>query len=313
VPLYRDARELDFELSELPRLPEPCVAVLADPEHFDVVDALNPHMLDERGELKRADRTKAREEWDALRAAIEDCDLRVIVLEAVAGQPDFVFCANTALPIPGAALPDGRARAVPSRMSHPSRRGEVEPMVRALERLGVLVEPLSGPAERFEGTGDGLWHPGRRLLWAGVGPRTCDQAWEEIAAHYDLPLVRLGLVNPAFYHLDTCFALLAEDACLWHPPALEPAARELVEALVPRRIEADPREAREGLACNALPIGGRVLLPAGCSRTRAHLEREGFEVREVDTAEFQKSGGSAFCMKLLLDVGVARPAQGFGS
>jgi N-dimethylarginine dimethylaminohydrolase len=56
-----------------------------------------------------------------------------------------------------------------------------------------------------------------------------------------------------------------------------------------------------------------VLLPAGCPVTRARLEHEGFEVREVDTAEFQKSGGSAFCMKLLLDVGVARPAQGFGS
>jgi len=299
MPIYRRASEIDFDLADLPPLPAPDRVLIADPAYFDLEVALNPHMLDEHGELRRVDKVRARDEWTALRAKFEGFGLQVDVLEPLAGQPDLVFCANQVLPIPAAAARDGRARIVPSNMAHPERRGEVPHVVRALERQGYLVEPLASGA-RLEGMGDGLWHVGRRLLWAGVGPRSSETAWREIAERYDLPVILLPLADPDFYHLDTALALLAEDACLWFPAALAPEARELVRALLPRAIEADEEDARVRLACNALCVDGkRVLLQRGSLETAQRLRRAGFEPVEVATDEFLKSGGSVFCLKLM--------------
>jgi arginine dihydrolase len=304
VPLYRSLGELDFRLDDLPRLGRPARVLMADPRHFQAETALNPHMLDERGRLKRVDRELAREQWLELKRAFERCGLAVDVLAPLEGQPDLVFCANQVLPIPADAARDGRARIVPSNMAHPERRGEVPHVVAALAAQGYLVEPLErrakpeGPA-KLEGTGDGLWHPGRRLLWAGCGERSSEEAWAELAERYDLAVVLLRLVDPAFYHLDTCLALLSEMACLWLPSALAPESRELLRALFATRVEADERESRERLACNAFcPDARRVLLQRGCNVTAARLRAAGFEPVEVETGEFLKSGGSVFCLKL---------------
>ena len=94
-------------------------------------------------------------------------------------------------------------------------------------------------------------------------------------------------------------AMLSEDACLWYPDALTREARELVEALVPTRIEAPEDEARKLFACNAFsPDCETVLISQGCNVTNDRLETAGFRVQELNTSEFLKSGGSVFCMKL---------------
>lgn len=283
---------------ELPRCTSPRRVLVADPREFDLVYAINPHMRDSEGKLRRVDRPLARAQWTRFVDALAASGLDVHVLPALDGQPDLVFCANQALPIAADVAPDGRACLVPSRMAHAERRGEVAHVVAALERLGYRVD---APSEHspMEGMGDGLLHPGRRLLWAGVGPRSSRAAWEQISARYALPTLLLELVDPDFYHLDTALALLSEDACLWQPAALAPRSRELVRALFPRAIEADAEEARRCLACNAFCADGRrVFIDAGAIRTAAALERAGFDVVRLDSSEFLKSGGSLFCMKL---------------
>lgn len=299
MSLYRRREELDFCLIDLPQLAAPDRVLMADPADFDNEYAINPHMLDERGELKHIDRKRARHEWTELKRAFEESGLRVDVLAPLPGYPDLVFCANQVLPIPADATHDGHARIVPSQMAHAERRGEVPHVVAALQRQGYTVEPLRVGA-RIEGMGDGLWHPGRRLLWAGCGVRSSEEAWSEIAERYELPVVLLELADPDFYHLDTCLTLLSEDACLWLASALAPHSRELVQALIPRTIDVDEREARTLLSCNAFCADGeRVFLQRGAPRTVASLAAAGFDVREVETDEFVKSGGSVFCMKLL--------------
>lgn len=295
---YRHVRDVDFALADLPRLERPDRIAMADPACFDVESALNPHMLDGAGQLKRVDRERAQTQWLELKRVFERLGFAVDVIAPLAGQPDLVFCANQALPLPRGIASDGRPRLVPSRMAHVERRGEVEHVASALARQGYVVEPLA-THERIEGMGDGLWHVGRRLLWAGCGPRSSAQAWSEIAERYRLPVVLLELVTRDFYHLDTCLALLAEDACLWRPAAFDADSRELVRHFFTRAIEVDETEAHELLACNAFcPDGRHVVIQRGATRTNAALEREGFEVVEVDTSEFLKSGGSVFCMKL---------------
>lgn len=299
MALVETPEQLDFALADLPRTALPRRVWMADPAEFLVAYAINPHMRGDDGALKHVDRQRAREQWQALRERLEALGLVVHVVPPLAGHPDLVFCANQALPVAADVARDGRARYVPSNMRWPERRGEVPHVARALEAAGLERLELA-TTERFEGMGDGLWHPGRRLLWAGVGPRSSREAWRELALRLDLPVVALELVEPAFYHLDTALALLSEDTCLWLPDALGPASRELVERLIPRRIEADLHEAHTLLACNACcPDGRNVLIQRGAERTSARLRDAGFAVHELETGEFLKSGGSVFCMKLL--------------
>ena len=300
-------RELEFELADLPVLPRFERVAMADPRDFDVEYAINPHMLDADGQLQKVDRVKAREQWEALRETLVACGMRVEVEPALAGHPDFVFCANPGLPIP-AAVAGAPARWVPSRMASDKRAGEVERWSRVFADRGWRVEPLEEDAQRFEGTGDGLWHPGRRLLWGGVGTRTSVEAWEELAARYDLPIVTLELQDPDLYHLDTCLAPLDEHTCLWIPQAFDEAGRELIRTLFADAIEVGQESAKREFTCNAYapepPRGegeaGRraVVLQRGSKVIRAELERRGFEVLEVETKEFLKSNSSMFCMKL---------------
>jgi N-dimethylarginine dimethylaminohydrolase len=294
-----DVEDLEFTLDELAEVPPPDRVLLADPEHFEVAYAINPHMRDTAGELRRVDSARAREQWQALREACEDLGLAVDVVPPLEGHPDLVFCANQVLPVPAEATPHGRGAIVPSHMKSSERRGEVPHVVEHLRAAGHRIEPLHTTREPLEGMGDGIWHPGRRLLWAGVGSRSSEAAWREIAARYRLPVVGLELVDPDFYHLDTCFAALSASTCLWLPQALSHASRKRVEALFEHCLEADEVEGRERLACNAWsPDGERVLLQRGASRTLRRLRAAGFECVELDTDEFLKSGGSVFCMKL---------------
>lgn len=298
MPLYRRQAELDFELTDLDPTRPPTRVLMADPRDFDVLYAINPHMRTETGELKRVDGDAARRQWEGVRRAFADLGFPVDVLDPLAGHPDLVFCANQLLPLPSAGA-DWR-RCVPSRMATLERGAEVAHVVAGLASSGFRIEPELPHGERMEGMGDALWHPGRRLLWGGIGPRSSAGAYAALAQRYDLPVVLVELVDPDFYHLDTCLAPLDESTCLWIPAAFDSAGRALVECLFPRALVVPEDEGRRLLACNACcPDGRHVLLQRGSTGTRERLEAAGFVAIELETGEFLKAGGSVFCMKLL--------------
>ena len=298
MTILRTPADVAFTLQDLPRIPRADQVLMVDPADFDVLFAINPHMQDAEGNLLKVDREEARRQWWCLREAIESLGIHVEVAPPLEGFPDIVFCANQVLPVSSAIT--GRApMAIASHMASDLRAAEVPHIMSFLRELGYQPSALKSRDIKMEGMGDGLWHPGRRLLWAGVGPRSDDAAWVEIAKRLDVTTALLPLVDPDFYHLDTALAMLAEDTCLWYPPALSKDAQELVEALIPNRIEAPEIESRRGFACNAFcPDGETVLIQQGNAVTKDRLVTAGFRVRELNTSEFMKSGGSVFCMKL---------------
>ncbi len=78
----------------------------------------------------------------------------------------------------------------------------------------------------------------------------------------------------------------------------------MLERLIPRLLEVPQDEAEGRLAANAVCVDGRnVVIDAGCPKTIALLEGEGFHVEPLDTSEFLKAGGSVFCMTLMLPSG----------
>ena len=276
-------------------LARPTRVLMTTPDHFKVAYVINPHMA---GNVGTVDVDAARAQWDALRETYERLGVPVSVVDGAESQPDMVFCANQTLPALG---PDGERIAVMSRMHARQRAGEVPAYERFFDAEGyqtVSLDPdLPGT---FEGMGDAIWHPGRRLLWGGYGFRTDRQVYARLAEHLGVAVQPLALHDPDFYHLDTCLCPLDERTVLLFPGAFTDEDLATIRSHFERTIEAPEDEARTLFACNAhSPDGRHVVIQRGCAVTNGLLQDAGYTVVEVDTDEYLKSGGSVFCMKLM--------------
>ena len=286
--------------ARVPRTPPLTGVLLCPPDHFAVIDVKNAFMA---GHVGAIDRARAAAQWQTLADTYRAEGVSVQRLPAEPGREDMVFVANPALVV---AREQGGADMVLSRMRHPSRQLEVEPLARWLRAHGLQPMALPEGVGYLEGHGDVLVVPGRRLLLGGHGGRSELPALCAAEVLVGAPLVPLPLVGEVFYHLDTCLALLDEDTLLLHPPAFRPEALATLRELFPRLIEADPLEAREHLACNAHALPARpgtptpVLLTAQAPATALRLARAGYRPVPVDVSEFHKSGGSVFCLRLAL-------------
>jgi N-dimethylarginine dimethylaminohydrolase len=266
--------------------------LMCPPDHFDVVDVKNPHM---EGKLGTVDTGRARAQWEALKRAFEAEGVPVATLPPIEGCEDMVFAANQTFPGIDA---EGRRICILSRMKHASRQREVPGYARWFADHGYQVAEPIPPGCLFEGCGDAIWHPGRRLIWAGYGHRSEREAHTVLAEWFDATVRILRLVDPHFYHLDTCLCPLDERAALYCPDAFEPQGVELLRDGFDELIAVDLDEAVRALGCNgtALP-NGAVVIEQRAERTIARLTAAGYRPVPVDTGEFLKSGGSVFCMK----------------
>lgn len=271
--------------------------LMARPDFFAVESAINPWMKDASGNLNQVDRVRALAQWEALKAAYEAIKLNVEVIEAGDKLPDFCFCANQSFPFHDS---HGRPGVILSRMRSESRAPEVLYFERWFSQRGWRLHLLSAQVPMFEGMGDAIWHPTKRVVFGGIGPRSDEAAWPEVARTADLAVIPLRLADPRFYHLDTCLACLDAQTALWIPQALDAASRERMKASFANLIEVPGPDAAN-FACNAhCPDQKHVIMQKGSSATAGELRKRGFSVIEVETGEFLKSGGSVFCLKLEL-------------
>jgi N-dimethylarginine dimethylaminohydrolase len=268
--------------------------LMVDPTHFQVLHVLNPHM---EGNLGSVDATRAHDEWSAIRRTYESLGFPVTVVNGVDAFPDLVFVANQILPYVDA---DGMPSLVLSHMAKPERQGEVPYLTESLRALGMPAQPLRTVLP-LEGTGDAIWHPGRNLIWGGHGFRTSEAAWQEVAELTGARVVPLTLLEERMYHLDVALMPVDEHTAFSYRAAFDAESWARLEAGFPRLIEADADEALHGFALNGhSPDGKNLLLPAGNPRTTAAAEALGLTVHELSTREFQKAGGSIFCLKNVL-------------
>ena len=291
-----EPESLASTLEEADPLPRPTAVLMATPGHFSVDYVINPHMKDHVGTVNRE---KARWQWEVIRDKFRKLGFTVHELPGEPGLPDMVFTANQSLPL---LDKNGRKHALMSIMHSRQRRDEVPFFEQWYRRNGYEVhypDPVSVPD--FEGMGDAIWHFGKRLLWGGYGYRSSRNVYDFISGTFDVPVVPLELVHPSFYHLATCFCVLSSKAVLIYPPAFTQEGLDLIHAAFPVVIEAPEQEARDLFACNATcPDGRNVIIQKGCHDVNKALKANGFAFHEVETSEFLKSGGSVFCMKLML-------------
>lgn len=282
-----------LRISDFPPKVEPKMALMCEPTYFEVKDAKNPFM---EGNLGAVDTVKAREQWQALKQTFEKCGLQVKVLPAIAGLEDMVFAANQVLP----GIRDGQPFVVLSEMTHESRRREVPFYRQWFANAGYRILELPGiDHPRFEGQGDVIWHPGREVLWAGFGSRTEERVPQLLCDLLKVAVMKVHLAGSKFYHLDTAFCVLDETTVMLHSPAISPVSMELIRYFFPNVIDVSEADANN-FACNALAFERNVILQKGSADTCEQLKKAGFTPVEVDTSEFMKSGGSVFCLKMMI-------------
>lgn len=296
MSLYTALDQIPFRAEDLSRMPMPNRVLMVDPSHFDVEYVINPHM---EGHIGGVDKDEARRQWQEMHDTLRGIGLEVHVTDGQPGLPDMVFCANQSLPC---LRGDGGKEVIMSIMHADQRKGEVPFVEQFYRSMDYSIHHLnSGTINDFEGMGDALWHAGRRLIWGGYGYRSSLSAYEAVSSILNVPVIALELVNPAFYHLDTCLCILNESSALYYPAAFTEEGVKILKAFFPNLLEVGADEAVHGFACNALcPDGKNVLIHNGLENTNDKLESLGFKIHEINTSEFLKSGGSVFCMKMML-------------
>jgi len=272
--------------------------LMSPPDFFEVAYAINPWMDPQQWSLdsKRLQRD-ALAGWDALRATYEALGARVLVKPAAKGWPDLVFTANCAVVLDG--------KAILARYLKSERAGEELHGQRMFEQLKVRgeIDAVFRTPEGvyFEGAGDAIYDPLRKLMWMGWGQRSSRAAHHTVEQVFGIPTLSLELVDPHFYHLDTAFCLLSGGEILYHPAAFTEEGREQIRAVAADKLIEAPQEDADHLAVNAVCIGRDIVMCYCSPALRQCLERRGYRVHVVPLGSFNRSGGAAYCLTLKLN------------
>jgi N-dimethylarginine dimethylaminohydrolase len=272
----------------------PKTVLMCPPNFFDVREPKNPYMG------LPIDRVRARQQWENLRRCLEDAGLKVELIDPVQDLDDMVFAANQVFV--GEDRKSGKF-IVPSRMRYPSRQLEVAFYVEWFRQRGYRIIDLDLADEYLEGHGDLLWHPDRSRIWAGYGFRSTRGGVERFRVAMDkleFPVTPVELIDRHCYHLDTCLCPLSIESALIYPGAFSPSSLTAVHAGFRRVHELSREEALEFMG-NGIVVHGRFITPHLTRNLSRILAAEGLVPVVVETSEFEKSGGSVFCMKTFID------------
>jgi N-dimethylarginine dimethylaminohydrolase len=259
--------------------------LMCSPEHYGIEYEINPWMSRARG----SESERAHRQWRQLYQTLVGLGVQVELLAPQPGLPDLVFTANAGLIF--------RRRFFSSRFRYEVRARETPCFDAWFREHGFAVEHLP-EGTFFEGAGDALFCGPK--LFAGYRLRSDVRGHQWIGQRLGKQVLPLELINPRFYHLDTCFCPLAPGEAIYHPDAFDAYGRKVLQTHVPRLLAVEEAEANR-FGCNAVVVGKTVITNTGCERLAEGLRGWGYEPVAVELDEFLKAGGSAKCLTLRLD------------
>lgn len=191
-------------------------------------------------------------------------------------------------------------RCIPANFRFHERQLEEPYFIEWFRARGHEIASIHEP-HFWEGEGDVLSTPGdASLVFAGYRFRTETSALDHLESELGTRIVRLELVDPRFYHLDTCLCPLGDWRALFVPSAFSEASRRALARAFDDLVAVTEEDALR-FACNALVVGDRVVLNTECTSTERALLDRGLTPLATPTDEFLKAGGSVKCLVLQLD------------
>lgn len=263
--------------------------LMCAPDFFGVDYEINAWMM---GNVGKTLHDLAVVQWHNLQRNL--CDLAAIdFVMPQQGLPDLVFTANAGLVF--------RNKVIVSRFAKPERQGE-EPFFRQWfveNGFNVLDWPEDIP---FEGAGDALFNRDKMLfLWVAHGFRSAKPAAKLIEKLLGVEVETLRLVDPRFYHLDTCFCPLEGGFLMYFPDAFDEESQQKIAALVPEQKRIVVTEEDAVLyCCNAVELSGKLFLNDASENLQQQLAACGLRAIITPVSEFLKSGGGTKCLTLKL-------------
>ncbi len=267
--------------------------LMCPPNYFGVEYNINPWMTDNLGCV---DHARAKSQWHNLFETLSKF-AEIELLEPQPRLPDMVFTANAGLVKENAFIP--------SRFQYPERRPEEIHFREWFSSKGYDLADLTDPTNlnepiSFEGEGDALLQHNNNLLWMGYGFRT-DPQTRDLIKDFFPQCIALQLVDPRFYHLDTCFCLLPDGQVMYFPPAFSHESRQTIETHFASkdRLEIDEENALY-FACNAVVSENNLILNHASPALISKLASLGYQAILTPVDEFLKAGGGTKCLVLCL-------------
>jgi N-dimethylarginine dimethylaminohydrolase len=258
--------------------------LLCPPDHYGIEYEINPWMSRARG----AEVAVAQQQWKGLHQMLLHLDCKVYLVEPVKGLPDMVFTANAGLAI-------GK-KFVPSNFRHEERAGEAPHFAKWMEAHGYEVIWLPA-GYYFEGEGDVLF--GGDALFCGYKFRSDVKSHHMVAEMFGCLSISVELVDPRFYHLDTCFCPLPDGSAFWFPPAFDEYGQRAIRDHVPDLIDVSEEEAAH-FSCNAVVLDRQIVLPEGAPKLVGQLSGRGYQCHPLPMTEFLKAGGACKCLTMFM-------------
>lgn len=290
------------------------------PRYFNVNYVINPWMTDH---VRKVDNDLAREQWMGLVKALTTAGaiVKQADLQRSAGQPDTTFIANA-----GSYLPkndgSGEYFFLISKFHFDERQGE-EGLFEdyftwegenVYWQLPHLEQTPFQKDYSFEGDGD-LLRAGDYIL-VGHGHRTTSNFVIHLWDYYGQgqeQIVPVHLVDPRFYHLDTCFFYhsVGDTTVAWfYPGAFSKTSRILIEDIL-NDVSADvymlSEEEALQFAANAIGVGKTIIAHKFSDSLKEFITDANLNFIETPLGEFHKGGGSAKCLTLKAQTKFSNP------
>lgn len=255
---------------------------MCPPKFFVVNYVANVWMKD----MKRIDLKKANTQWGSVKKTLSMLGGRVYTLPAKNGLCDQVFSANVGIAYHNMFLK--------SNFKYTQRRKEAEIARLWFSNRKFAIKTIPEHIT-FEGMGDVIFtEKGKVAL--GYGFRSSKSAKKFVESiGIEVPL-HLRLVDPRFYHLDTCFVVV-NDVVLYYPKAFDAVSQRKIKNHFVSTIAVSEKDAL-GFVCNGVPVGKKYVTCKLSANLKSQLGKYGIEPIEVNVSEFLNSGGAVRCMVL---------------
>ena len=172
---------------------------MCKPTHYGIKYSINPWMNLEN----QSDYSKSQKQWQKLHDTILSTGAEIEHVEPHSDVPDIVFTANAALIYEN--------KCIISNFKFDERKKEEKFYE---EKLGEYYDIVRLPRElNFEGAGDALFSENKLIMAHGF--RTSIDSLHAIDEVLELDSIKVKLIDPYFYHLDTCFCPLEKNKAIY--------------------------------------------------------------------------------------------------
>jgi N-dimethylarginine dimethylaminohydrolase len=256
--------------------------LLCPPTYYSVSYSINPWM-----KQLEEDVPGAMVQWNILCEKLIELGVEIEYIDPQYEFPDMTFV--------DCGLVFGHIF-IPSNFRYQERQGEQRHYIYYFNLKGYIIKEIDG---YFEGHGDSLWGFNNNLF-LGHGFRTELKAIENIRTFIgdinpEINIIDVKLIDPRFYHLDTCFCPLSKDTAMIYSPAIDDESIEKIRKSVPVLVEVFEEEALE-FVCNSVVLGNNVIMPNCKGGVVTTLKKLGYNVINIPMDGFIKAGGACKCL-----------------